>query len=101
MIDPLREELMTPKEATKLYPRNAGGKRPHISAVYRHMSIGCHGVILESLLTPRRVTSREAIARFFRRMTELAQRPDVAPVSQPARSRVNRAVECELDRLGI
>jgi hypothetical protein len=63
------------------------------------MLVGSRGVILESIRTPRLCTSKEAIARFFRKLSEgrgsdLPARPIVKSVS-------DRRVEEELDRLGI
>ena len=52
-IDPLTEELIRPTEATKLYPRGPDGKTVHVSRVYRDMSRGRHGVVLESIRTPK------------------------------------------------
>src|SRR5690349_5080923 len=71
MIDPLSEDLIPPTEATSLFPRNRRGKRLHVTVIYRYMSKGCRGVVLESLRTPRLVTSRQAVARFIRRLSEL------------------------------
>lgn len=99
MIDPLHEELILPSEAVQHYPRTAKGKRVHVSRVYRDMLVGKRGVRLESLRTPRLVTSREAIARFFQRLSDGA-----APSSLPITKKVSRdsvRIERELDRLGI
>ena len=100
MIDPLREELITPKEATHHYPRNSKGRKVHVARVYRDIQIGKQGVKLESLRTPRLVTSREAIARFFQRLSDGATQQ--SPVlTRQNRSRDEERIERELDRLGI
>ena len=40
MIDPMVEGLITPAEATSLYPRGPNGKKVHVSKVYRDMGRG-------------------------------------------------------------
>lgn len=101
MIDPLVEDLITPAEATAIYPRGPNGKKVHVGKVYRDMKHGVWGIVLESIKTPRLATSRQAVARFFRRLSE-ASRPAVAANHQEvARNRANDEVERELDRLGF
>jgi hypothetical protein len=101
VIDPLTEEVITPAEAAALYPRGPSGKKVHVCKVYRDMSRGCHRIVLESIRTPRLATSRQAVARFFRRLTD--RRHQATPPSDVAtvRERARREVEQELDRLGI
>jgi Protein of unknown function (DUF1580) len=101
VIDPLVEELITPSQATALYPRNSKGKKVHISKIYRDMDRGARGILLESLRTPRRATSREAVARFFRRLSEAATSGAPDTRHNAVRDRANPEVERELDRLGI
>jgi hypothetical protein len=103
MIDPLTEHLIRPTEATKLYPRGPNGKKVHVSKVYRDMQYGHDGVVLESVQTPTLATSREAVARFFRQLTEARTRRQSRPTGRirPVVDRTNRDVEQELDRLGI
>jgi hypothetical protein len=101
MIDVLAEELIRPIEAAALFPRSRRGKRIHVSAVYRFMTTGCRGVILESVKSPRLATSRQAIARFIDRLSNL-DRPNVSAIrSASVRKPMNHSVEAELDRLGI
>lgn len=81
-IDPLQERLISLKDATKLFPTNGRGKHPHVSAIYRYTTTGCRGVVLESIQTGSvRSTSREAVARFFQRLTALADTPSTADTS--------------------
>ncbi len=98
MIDPLTEELITPTEATRYYPRDHCGRKPHVSTVFRHMKSGVRGVVLESIRAPKRCTSREAIARFFGRLSEQTGQE---PARTPAARVPDRRVEEELDRLGL
>jgi hypothetical protein len=100
LIDPLYEELITPREATRYYPRNSRGRKVHVAKVYRDMQVGKHGVKLECLRTPRLVTSKEAIARFFKRLSIGAQ-PDLRVPTGLKRSRDGERIERELDRIGI
>jgi len=101
MIDPLNEEIIHAREAAKLFPRGANGKHPHVSKIYRLMKTGSRGVVLESIRTPRLATSREAVGRFMRSLSELD--PSATPQNHRPTSRdsADHAVERELDRLGI
>jgi hypothetical protein len=100
VIDPMVEELITPNEATRYYPRSAKGKRVHVSRVYRDFQVGHRGVKLESLQTPRLVTSKEAIARFFRSMSAMPS-PESTAATSRSRARDDVHIERELDQLGI
>jgi hypothetical protein len=101
MSDPLTEDVILPGTATGLFPRQPNGKKIHVSVIYRYMKHGCRGVILESVRTPRLATSRQAIARFFQRLSEPAQPTGLLVSTPAARERENRNVEQELDWLGI
>lgn len=102
MIDPLVEDLITPAEATALYPRGPNGKKVHVSKVYRDMNRGVWGIVLESINTPRLATSRQAVARFFQQLSEASRPAAPAMHNDPARGRANHVVvEQELDRLGF
>jgi hypothetical protein len=69
MIDALTEYVVSLSDATKLLPARRGGKRPHVSCIYRWTVSGCKGVVLESVqVGGTRCTSREALARFFQRL---------------------------------
>lgn len=99
-IDPTTESLLSLTEAAKSLPPRRGGKRPHVSCLYRWTKTGCKGVILESLQCGgTRVTSQEALARFFERLT-YADSPQ--PVRSPAqRRRAVEAAERELEQQGL
>ena len=101
MIDPMTEDLVFPSEATRYYPRRADGRKVHVATVHRHMKHGSRGIILESIRTPRLATSRQAISRFFRRLSESESQTGSSPPSRPARAITTRDVEKELDRLGL
>jgi hypothetical protein len=89
-IDPLSEQVITLADAARLCPRRRGGKRPHVSCIYRWTTSGCKGVVLESIqIGGTRCTSREALARFFEALT---YGPDHRPTVRSVASR-QRAIE--------
>ena len=97
-IDPLKEQPIALREAAKLFPKNARGKHPHISCVYRYTKTGCRGVVLESIQAGSvRSTSREAVARFFDRLTKEARTP-VTPITGQGRRRAIEDAGQILDR---
>lgn len=70
MIDTNTETVISLAEAASSLPRRRAGKRPHVTCIYRWTTSGCRGVVLESIqVGGTRCTSREALARFFRRLT--------------------------------
>jgi len=70
-IDPNQEELVSLTEAARLLPRRRGGKKAHCSCLYRWSTSGCKDVILETIqIGGTRCTSREALARFFEKLTK-------------------------------
>lgn len=101
MIDPNMEVLISLTDAAKSLPRRRGGKKPHVTCLYRWTVAGCRGVILESIqVGGTRCTSREALARFFRRLTAGgADVPAVRTVAQRERDTA-RAIR-ELDAAGV
>jgi hypothetical protein len=100
MIDPNTETLVSLSEAARSLPARRGGKRPHVSCIYRWTKTGCKDAILESLQCGgTRVTSKEAPARFMEALTYGADRPAVrSPVKR--RRAAEKAVE-ELERAGV
>jgi len=86
MIDPNTETLISLARAARHLPRRRAGKRPHVSCIYRWTVCGCRGVVLESIqVGGTRCTSREALARFFRRLTDRD-----APAAPPTRTVAQR-----------
>jgi hypothetical protein len=87
-IDPLHELLISLTEASRLFPRNARGKHPHVASLYRYTAKGCRGVVLESVQAGAvRSTTPEAVARFIQRLTEQVE----LPTDRPSASDVGRA----------
>jgi hypothetical protein len=69
-IDISTEALISLRDASRLLPARRRGKRPHLSCMYRWTTVGCRGVVLESLnVGGTRCTSREALARFIERLS--------------------------------
>lgn len=95
MIDVQTETLVSLSEAAASLPRRRAGKKPHTATLYRWTTRGCKGIVLESLaIGGTRCTSREALQRFFERLSGLP-----SGCSQPKPR--NESVERELDRAGI
>jgi hypothetical protein len=74
MIDSASETLITLADAAGELPRRRRGRKTHVSTLFRWTTIGCRGVILESLQCGgTRCTSREALQRFFERLSTPVQ----------------------------
>jgi len=101
-IDPNSETLVSFAEAAKNLPRRRGGKKPHVSTLYRWTTSGCKGVVLESLQCGgTRVTSKEALARFFQRLTFGDGSNPEAPRSPARQQSAAERAERELEREGV
>ena len=101
MIDPNTETLTSLSQAARHLPRRRAGK-PHVSCIYRWTTSGCRGVILESIqVGGTRCTNREALARFFRRLTQ-GDRADVPAVRSVAQRQhaAERAMR-DLEKAGV
>ena len=73
MIDSARETLISLADVPANLPDRRGGKRPHVSCIYRWAQRGCKGVTLETLQCGgTKVTSLEALQRFFERLSAVA-----------------------------
>ncbi len=100
MIDPNKETLLSLTGAAKVLPARRKGKRPHVSCLYRWTTTGCRGVILESIqVGGTRCTSKQALARFFRRLT-YADSPQSTRSPAKRRRAADRA-QRELERQGV
>jgi len=102
-IEVASEEVISLADAARELPRRRGGKRPHVSCLYRWTKTGCRGIVLESVqIGGTRCTSREALDRFFAALTAAAQ-GETAPPPPPPKSRRQaiEAAERRLARSGI
>jgi hypothetical protein len=98
MIDLAGETVLTLMEATRQLPGRRQGKKPHVATLYRWAKKGLRGVRLETLqLGGTLCTSREALQRFFDRLTEADER---GRASVQCQSTFDQA-DAELDRLGL
>ncbi len=104
-IDPNTEHVLSLSAAVKDLPTRRRGKRPHVSCAYRWTTTGCRGVVLESIqIGGTRCTSREALARFFEKLTAASNPAGHKVISTERREqRQKRAAEKasqELEREG-
>jgi hypothetical protein len=99
-IDPNSETLLSLADAARALPRRRAGKRPHVSCVYRWTTSGCKGVVLESIqVGGTRCTGREALGRFFERLT-YADDPRIDRTPN-RRQRAAVAADRESEREGV
>jgi hypothetical protein len=101
-IDPNIETIVALAYVPEDLPRRRGRKKPHVSCIYRWTTSGCRGVVLKSIqIGGTRCTSKEALARFFRRLTQgdAAEAPAVRSVAQ--RERATARAMRELDAAGL
>lgn len=97
MIDPFQEDAISLHDAADLCPKRHG-KTPHISSLYRWTTTGCRGVVLESVqIGGSRFTSREALVRFFGKLTAASGVPALLPLPEEQEL---EAVENQLDGEG-
>jgi hypothetical protein len=101
MIDPLSEEIVSLTDAAKLLPARRGGKRAHVSCLYRWTQSGCKGVRLESIqVGGTRCTSREALGRFFERLSNSTGSGEPSIRTPNQRARAADQAERDLIRAG-
>ena len=78
MLITIDENIITLADAAKELPRRRRGRKTHVSCIYRWSTVGCRGVVLETLqVGGTRCTSREALQRFFEQLSEPRQSADV------------------------
>lgn len=69
MIDPDTEEILAMPDAARFVQRRFGGRKPSMNTLWRWSVRGLRGVNLETMKRGgTRVTSEEAILRFFDRL---------------------------------
>jgi hypothetical protein len=85
MIDIGSETLLTLSQAAAEQPCRRRGRRVSTVTLWRWATRGSNGVILETLQTPGgRVTSREALQRFFETLTESRRAGASSSSARPA-----------------
>ena len=103
MIDTATEAVLTLAQAASELPRRRRGRKTHVSTLYRWTVSGCRGIILESIqIGATRATSREALQRFFERLSDPDRAGD-SPSTRTAkqRQRQSEAAAKELEDLGV
>jgi hypothetical protein len=74
MIDSASESLIALAQAADELPRRRRGRKTHVSTLFRWSTVGCRGVVLETIqVGGTRCTSREALQRFFERLSQPIQ----------------------------
>jgi Protein of unknown function (DUF1580) len=102
MIDSTREQLIALSDVPKHLPARRGGKKVHVSSVFRWAQRGCKGVKLEALQAGgTKVTSAEALQRFFEKLTAAASGEPLPVRSSAAQSRAIKSAAAELESAGI
>lgn len=96
-IDISTEAVITLTDAAKALPVRRQGHRPGVATLYRWSLKGCKGIVLETIqVGGTRCTSREALQRFFERLSGLTLPVAQAPVTPHRRERAIAAAEREL-----
>lgn len=108
MIDHRIEEVRSFPDAAAGLPRCRGGKKVNVATLYRWASHGCRGVRLETIqIGGTRCTSREALQRFFDRLSNQDRdahgRESNSPrfSSSARRERESETVVKRLEELGL
>jgi hypothetical protein len=87
-IDITHEGIITLPEAAAMLPARRGGRRVHVSTIFRWAQKGSKGVRLETIRIGSALhTSREAMQRFCDRLTEADPIPTARDVQGPASRR--------------
>jgi hypothetical protein len=74
MIDSQSEHVISFAQASDESPRRRRGRKIHVSCFYRWSTIGCRGIVLETIqIGGTRCTSREALQRFFEQLSQPVQ----------------------------
>jgi Protein of unknown function (DUF1580) len=70
MIDTTVEAPIPLTQAADELPRRRRGRKTHVSTLFRWSTVGCKGVVLETIqIGGTRCTSRQALQRFFERLS--------------------------------
>ena len=94
-IDLLSDDCLTLAEAAKILPRGRRGKKTHVSTLWRWASCGLRGVRLETIRKGGMIyTSREALRRFFARLSgHEVPSPEPPPSRQAELGRMRKRLE--------
>ena len=93
-------ETLIPINQVPVHLEKLTGKRPHIASIYRWIQKGIAGVQLETLIIGgTRLTSTEALDRFFQESTKAKSKGKSSPKSRTT-ARL-QAAESQAKKLGI
>jgi len=96
------EALIPLRQAARLLPKRRAGKPAHVATLYRWAQRGLRGVRLETIQVGGTLcTTREALQRFFDRLSKDPEPETARERSSAARERAAQRVDEELERLGI
>jgi hypothetical protein len=74
MIDSQTEHVISLADAADSLPRRRRGRKTHVSTLYRWATVGCRGIVLETIqIGGTRCTSKQGLQRFFERLSETRQ----------------------------
>jgi hypothetical protein len=97
MIDSTSETLIALADVPAHLPNRRGGKRATVSCAYRWAQKGCQGVVLETLQCGgTKITSLEALQRFFERLSGAANSTSTATRTLRQRQRASEKANQEL-----
>ena len=100
MIDTSTEEILSLSQAAEQLPRRRRGCKTHVSCLYRWTTSGCRGIVLESIqIGATRATSKEALQRFYERLSAPSEPSERRTVA--ASQRASEAAERELKNRGV
>ena len=86
-IEISNERLIAVRDVPRQLPPRPSGRRVHVSAVYRWLTQGVRGIVLESIkIGGTTYTSAEALQRFADQLSQ-PERPPMATTTPPPASR--------------
>lgn len=102
MIDITSETVLSIAQAAKAVPSRSPGKRVHTATIWRWISYGCKGILLESCrIGGSTYTSREALQRFADALTRANPKSVRLPNQAASRSKQIEAAERACEAAGI
>jgi len=100
-IDIETETVIALADVPVRLPQRRGGKKPHISCIYRWAKKGCKGIRLETIqIGGTSCTSTEALQRFFEKLTAARSGEPVPVRTSRQRLRAQESANAELEKAG-
>jgi Protein of unknown function (DUF1580) len=102
MIDVQNEQVLSLTAAAREVPNRDSGRGVNVSTIWRWALKGSRGVRLETaMIGGIRMTSREALVRFYERTTAVANGDSSPAAASKQRQRQIEQAERELAQAGI